>query len=251
MLMHSSMWLFALSTGLPAHGFCRVYEQWHSSHEEGGTMRTAQIPAVNTPTLVWQTLAALATAGVLLAIPTPVAAETKKESHTLHPVSEAVRGLMFPSRIVETPRLAPPARDRKQAARLEPTGKQLSSLPKQRVQTTRREAALARQLMLARLPRPDRPQKPFLLKDGQIRLIDGDTFAVNSERFRIRGINAPETTEAGGFDATQRLDLLLHEGPVLVIPYGQDSYGRTLAEVYVNNRNVADVMKEEGHDKKR
>jgi endonuclease YncB( thermonuclease family) len=87
------------------------------------------------------------------------------------------------------------------------------------------------------------------LQQGEIRLIDGDTFAVGAERFRIRGINAPETTEAGGFDATQRLDLLLHEGPVLVIPYGQDTYGRTLAEVYVNNRNVAEVMKEEGHNK--
>ena len=212
-------------------------------------MRTTTAQSPIERNLIWQILAALLMAGTLLAIPTPVAAETKKEPHALHPVSEAVRGLMFPPRSGETPRLAPPAKDRKQAGRTEPTRKQLKSLPKQNLQVVRREAALARHLMLARLPRPDRPQKPFLLKDGQIRLIDGDTFAAGNERFRIRGINAPETTEAGGFDATQRLDLLLHEGPVLVIPYGTDTYGRTLAEVYVNNRNVADVMKEEGHDK--
>jgi endonuclease YncB( thermonuclease family) len=215
-------------------------------------MRTTTTqPTIERP-LIRQILITLLMAGTLLAIPTPVAAEGKKEPHKLHPVSPAIHGLMVQSHITgQAPRLAPPAKDRKPAGRVEPTRKQLSSLPQQRVQAAKREAALARQLMLARLPRPDRPQKPFLLKDGQIRLIDGDTFAAGNERFRIRGINTPETTEAGGFDATQRLDLLLHEGPVLVIPYGQDSYGRTLAEVYVNNRNVADVMKEEGHDKKR
>ena len=215
-------------------------------------MRTTQTLSINDHPLIWQTLAALVMAALLLAIPTPVAAETKKEPHKLHQVSPAIHGLMVQSHITgQAPRLAPPAKDRKTAARLDPTRKQLKSLPKQNLQLVRREAALARQLMLARLPAQDRPQKPRLLKDGQIRLIDGDTFAVGNERIRIRGINAPETTELGGFDATQRLDLLLHEGPVLVIPYGQDSYGRTLAEVYVNNRNVADVMKEEGHDKKR
>jgi endonuclease YncB( thermonuclease family) len=129
------------------------------------------------------------------------------------------------------------------------TRKQLKGLPKRNLQAARQEAAFARRVLAARQPAPDRPQKPRLLEGWQIRSIDGDTFAVGTERYRIRGINAPETTETGGFSASQRLDLLLHGGPVLVIPYGQDTYGRTLAEVYVNNRNVADVMKEEGHDK--
>jgi hypothetical protein len=202
-------------------------------------------------TLARQILAALALAGALLAIPAPVAAEPRKEPHALHPVGEAVRGLMFQSRIVETPRLASPAKEKKSPLHSGPLRKQLKGLPTHNLQAARQQAAFARRVLSARLPAPDRPQKPRLLQQGEIRLIDGDTFAVGSERFRIRGINTPETTEAGGFDATQRLDLLLHEGPVLVIPYGQDTYGRTLAEVYVNNRNVADVMKEEGHDKKK
>ncbi len=150
-----------------------------------------------------------------------------------------------------TPRLGPPVKEPKPAGRRDPTNRQLRRLPQSRVPATGREAALARRLMLARLPAPARPQKPRLLEGSQIRSIDGDTFAVGAERFRIRGLDAPETTEAGGFGASQRLDLLLREGPVLVIPYGQDTYGRTLAEVYVNNRNIADVMKEEGHDKQR
>jgi endonuclease YncB( thermonuclease family) len=216
-------------------------------------MQTATTQSALDRPLIWQILAGLLVAGTLLAIPTPVAAETKKEPHKLHPVSPAIHGLMVQSHITgQAPRLAPPAKDRKPAARVDPLRKQLKGLPQHKLQAARREAAFARQVMAVRLPAPDRPQKPRLLQqNGQIRLIDGDTFAVGSERFRIRGINAPETTEAGGFDATQRLDLLLHEGPVLVIPYGQDTYGRTLAEVYVNNRNVADVMKEEGHDKKK
>ncbi len=201
--------------------------------------------------LIRHALATLALAGALLAIPTPVAAETKKEPHALHPASEAVRGLMFPARIVETPRLSPSANDRKAAGRVEPTPKQLKGLPKRNLREARQQAAFVRRVLASRLPAPDRPQKPRLLEGSQIRSIDGDTFAVGAERFRIRGLDAPETTEAGGFGASQRLDLLLREGPVLVIPYGQDAYGRTLAEVYVNNRNIAEVMKEEGHAKQR
>jgi len=211
--------------------------------------RIDPLSAIDHP-LIWQALAVLLMAGALLAIPTPVAASGKKESHTLHPVSPAVHGLMVRPHVTgPAPRLAPPAKDRKPAPHLNPLRKQLKGLPKHNLQAARQQAAFARRMQAARLPAPDRPKKPRVLEGWQIRSIDGDTFAVGSERFRIRGINAPETTEAGGFGASQRLDLLLREGPVLVIPYGQDTYGRTLAEVYVNSRNVAEVMKEEGHDK--
>lgn len=211
-------------------------------------MRTTDTLSMIEHPLIRQTLAALIMAGTLLAIPTPVAAEARKESHVLHPVSPAIHGLMTQSHITEQ---APPAKDQKRVPRTTPLRKQLKGLPQYSIQAARQQAAFARRVLAARLPTQDRPQKPRLLQQGEIRLIDGDTFAVGAERFRIRGINAPEMTEAGGFSATQRLDLLLHEGPVLVIPYGQDTYGRTLAEVYVNNRNIAEVMKEEGHDKPR
>jgi len=93
-------------------------------------------------------------------------------------------------------------------------------------------------------------QRPRLLDGWQIRLIDGDTFAHAGERIRIRGINAPELSEAGGFAASQRLDLLLREGPVTIIPEATDVYGRTVADVFVNQRNVAEVMAREGYAKK-
>lgn len=116
------------------------------------------------------------------------------------------------------------------------------------------EAAAYRQwrrLILAANPSLRSAQQARLLDGWQIRLIDGDTFRYGMERIRIRGINAPEVSESGGFEATQRLDLLLREGPVTIIPQALDVYGRTVADVYVNDRNVANVLKAEGYAKPR
>lgn len=215
-------------------------------------MRTVPTRSMNDPTLTRRCPAALLMAAALLVIPTPVAAASRTESPGLHTVSPAVHGLLARPRHPDaTPRLGPPGKETKPVGRRDPTNRQLRRLPQSRTPGTRREAMLARRLLLARLPVPARPQKPRLFDSWQIRAIDGDTFAIGTERFRIRGLNAPERTEAGGFGAAQRLDFLLHQGPVLVIPYGSDAYGRTLAEVYVNNRNLADVMREEGYDTRR
>ncbi len=96
----------------------------------------------------------------------------------------------------------------------------------------------------------ERGQQARLLDGWKIRLIDGDTFAYGAERVRIRGIDTPEVSESGGFEATQRLDLLLREGPVLVVPQALDVYGRIVADVYVNDANVAEVLREEGYAKR-
>ncbi len=117
---------------------------------------------------------------------------------------------------------------------------------------TRQEIAahrLWRQVMLTRYPWLRDGQQARLLDEWRIRLIDGDTFAYGAERIRIRGIDTPEVSESGGFEASQRLDLLLREGPVMVIPQALDVYGRIVADVYVNNQNVAEVMKGEGYAK--
>lgn len=90
-----------------------------------------------------------------------------------------------------------------------------------------------------------------ILDTWRIRLVDGDTFWYGGERIRVRGYDAPERSQPGGFDATQRLEALLHEGEVRMYSHGLDVYGRTLADVYVEQRNVADVMIAEGYAKKR
>lgn len=79
-----------------------------------------------------------------------------------------------------------------------------------------------------------------------VRAIDGDTLRYGPDRIRIRGYNAPERSEAGGLEATLRLQQLLHEGEISIVPRGHDVYGRTLADVFVNGQNVAEVMTGEG-----
>ena len=92
-----------------------------------------------------------------------------------------------------------------------------------------------------------RTARERVLNPWQIRPIDGDTFAYGWERIRIQGINTPEVSESGGFEASQRLDLLLREGEVVIVPKALDIYGRTVAEVYVNDENVAAILSREGH----
>ena len=82
-----------------------------------------------------------------------------------------------------------------------------------------------------------------MLDSSRIHLIDGDTFAYGAEHIRIQGFNAAERADAGGLDATQRLDQLLHQGQVTMIRKAVDIYGRTVAEVFVDHQNVADLLK--------
>ncbi|HXF92729.1 MAG TPA: thermonuclease family protein [Nitrospiraceae bacterium] len=91
----------------------------------------------------------------------------------------------------------------------------------------------------------------YLLDAWQVQAIDGDTIRYGMERIRVRGIDTPELTEAGGFDATQRLARLLKDGPIRLVPHGRDLYGRMLADVYVNDQNVAELLKVEGYAKPR
>jgi len=82
-----------------------------------------------------------------------------------------------------------------------------------------------------------------------IYIIDGDTFRIGSERIRLRGIDTPELNEPRGPEARQRLEQLLQEDPIRIVPHSQDVYGRTVADVFVNGRNVAEVLKQEGFSK--
>ena len=82
-----------------------------------------------------------------------------------------------------------------------------------------------------------------------IHTVDGDTLRVGSERIRLRGIDTPELSEPGGQAARQRLEQLLKEGPIRIVPHGQDVYGRTVADVFVNGKNVAEVLTQEGFAK--
>jgi len=91
-------------------------------------------------------------------------------------------------------------------------------------------------------------QQEQLLDSSRIRLIDGDTFAYGAERIRIQGFNAAERAEIGGLEATQRLDGLFHQRHVTIIRTAIDIYGRTVAEVFVDHHNVADLLNNDVQD---
>lgn len=97
------------------------------------------------------------------------------------------------------------------------------------------------------------------------RVIDGDTVEADvdlgfhtyrSERFRLYGINAPETkgdTREAGRLATQHLiDLLSSHAPTNRVTIQtkrdkQEKYGRYLAVLIANGVNINQRMVEDGH----
>jgi micrococcal nuclease len=91
----------------------------------------------------------------------------------------------------------------------------------------------------------------YLVAAGAVRVHDGDTFSTLHGKVRLHGVDAPELSETRGDAARQRLAELLASAPITIVPRLEDIYGRTVADVYVGGRNVADVLRAEGFDKPR
>lgn len=88
-----------------------------------------------------------------------------------------------------------------------------------------------------------------VLSTLQVRVVDGDTIRVGDERIRLRGIDTPEMSELQGPAAKQRLEQLLRGGSIRIEPHGRDIYDRLLADVFVNEQNVAEILRNEGFSK--
>jgi micrococcal nuclease len=88
-----------------------------------------------------------------------------------------------------------------------------------------------------------------LLSTLLVRVVDGDTIRVGSERIRLRGIDTPEMNEFDGIVAKQRLEELLRSGSIRIVPYARDVYHRLIADVFVNGENVADLLRRDGLSK--
>lgn len=84
-------------------------------------------------------------------------------------------------------------------------------------------------------------------------VVDGDTFWLAGEKIRIEGVDAPEmdgrclAERERARRATARLSKLLAGRSIDLRRNGTDLYGRTLAAVYANGRDVAEVLVREGH----
>jgi micrococcal nuclease len=115
--------------------------------------------------------------------------------------------------------------------------------------------ALAYGSILDRPPVVTRMQPPGTQGPGAYVVVDGDTIrAPYGVKYRLLGFDAPETFQAKcdaevelGKRATARLKKLLASGEVRVIESGKlDRYGRTLAHLTVNGRDVGGVLISEG-----
>jgi endonuclease YncB( thermonuclease family) len=91
-----------------------------------------------------------------------------------------------------------------------------------------------------------------------IRVTDGDTFRLGVERIRIANIDTPEMPgharcayEADrALAAKARLAQILGGGEIVISRDGVDRYGRTLATLEVNGRDVGDQLVAEGAAKR-
>ncbi len=82
---------------------------------------------------------------------------------------------------------------------------------------------------------------------------DGDTLWIKAGRgvaprkVRLLGLDAPELCQSGGLAARAALKALLENKPVQVSVNFQDSYGRDLARLQVDGRDVGAALVSAGH----
>lgn len=85
-----------------------------------------------------------------------------------------------------------------------------------------------------------------------IRVIDGDTFNRGEYRYRISGIDAPESNDVcpdgypAGREATKLLADLLSNDNVDCIDLGRDRYGRVVTQCTWFGYDIAEMMVSEG-----
>ena len=101
-------------------------------------------------------------------------------------------------------------------------------------------------------------QNPSILKGYQaVKVSDGDTLNVQKVengkfvgevmKIRMFGIDAPEKTQDYGIESKQALEKLVNGKTLEIEEKNRDRYGRTVAVVYVNGKNVNEEMVKNGN----
>lgn len=97
------------------------------------------------------------------------------------------------------------------------------------------------------------PPEPTELTGQVSRIVDGDTLwlktAADAEPavIRIEGIDAPESCQPGGADATQALTKLVLNRNVTVRIVARDEFARIVGKVFDGTVDVGDRMVRDGH----
>ncbi len=85
-----------------------------------------------------------------------------------------------------------------------------------------------------------------------IHIADGDTITVLNDtneqiKIRLNGIDCPEKAQAYGNKAKQFTKVLVHKEMVVIQAYGTDRYGRTIADVILEDgRNLSQELVKAG-----
>ncbi len=94
------------------------------------------------------------------------------------------------------------------------------------------------------------------VKSYEIKIIDGDTIHLNSEKIRFTGIDTPELKQTCnkdneiiycGIKARQLLIDKIGKNKVHCVREGIDQYKRTLAECFVNEDSLSKFLVREGY----
>jgi len=89
-----------------------------------------------------------------------------------------------------------------------------------------------------------------------LRIVDGDTIVVNSEKIRLHGIDTPETKQkcmnnnghqyACGIRATKELRDIIGNNQISCKRKDKDRYGRSVSVCYVKGQNINALLVERG-----
>ncbi len=80
-----------------------------------------------------------------------------------------------------------------------------------------------------------------------VEVVDGDTFQLKSgKRVRLMGVDSPEYDLCGGSQAKERLKELLNNKVVTLKEEVTESFGRSLALVFIDGEFINKIIMEEG-----
>ena len=79
------------------------------------------------------------------------------------------------------------------------------------------------------------------------RIIDGDTIElINGQKLRLKGINAPEKSMQFNQETTEFVKQLIENKSIKIESHGTDKYGRTLAYIFIDGKNINKEILKEG-----
>ncbi|KAB2064071.1 hypothetical protein ES319_A10G264600v1 [Gossypium barbadense] len=94
--------------------------------------------------------------------------------------------------------------------------------------------------------RADELRQKIIESGYQVIDLQNEEILARKYRIRLRGIDAPEMSMPFGKEAKEELVKLVHGKCLRVLVYGEDHYGRCVADIYCNSIFVQEVMLKKG-----